>query len=219
MPQLTRPEQRARSESVYGTMVIKCATCGVEAERTSNNQKHCQSCRYAKKKEQIKQWAKVNRGRVQENNKRYSAANREKMRENNRRYIAANHDKILEVRKRQRDADPERVREYNRKWKAANREKILECNRKWSAANPDKVKAMKAASRHARQGAIGSFTADELNAKFEEMGNKCVHCGATDKKLTVDHITPLKLGGTNFIDNIQPLCGYCNTSKGARFSG
>lgn len=33
---------------------------------------------------------------------------------------------------------------------------------------------------------------------------------------TVDHIVPLKLGGTDTIDNVQLLCKHCNSSKGAK---
>ncbi|MFC5847039.1 HNH endonuclease [Deinococcus petrolearius] len=33
---------------------------------------------------------------------------------------------------------------------------------------------------------------------------------------TKDHIRPLSLGGTNEINNIQPLCYRCQFSKGAR---
>ena len=35
-------------------------------------------------------------------------------------------------------------------------------------------------------------------------------------KLTEDHIMPLSMGGTDYIDNIQPLCQSCNTRKHAR---
>lgn len=44
----------------------------------------------------------------------------------------------------------------------------------------------------------------------------CVYCGATDK-LTVDHIKPRKLGGTNELDNLQCLCLSCNSSKKAEY--
>ena len=47
---------------------------------------------------------------------------------------------------------------------------------------------------------------------------ECAHCGS-DRRLEVDHIRPLSLGGSNAVDNLQALCMPCNRSKGARFVG
>jgi 5-methylcytosine-specific restriction endonuclease McrA len=73
--------------------------------------------------------------------------------------------------------------------------------------------------RHARQmGARGSHSLrDWLNLKLQH-GNRCLACGQQEPavKLTRDHIVPLIAGGTNFIDNIQPLCGPCNSSKSVK---
>jgi len=69
------------------------------------------------------------------------------------------------------------------------------------------------ARRYAREkGAVGSHTLKEW-LKLKILHNeKCVICGE-QKKLTKDHIVPLSKGGTDFIENIQPLCKNCNSKK------
>ena len=44
---------------------------------------------------------------------------------------------------------------------------------------------------------------------------KCVRCGATDVKLVKDHIKPIYQGGSDGIENLQPLCPSCNCGKSA----
>ena len=45
--------------------------------------------------------------------------------------------------------------------------------------------------------------------------NTCRICGSTNN-LTIDHITPISQGGGNDMDNLQVLCGSCNSKKGGR---
>lgn len=52
-------------------------------------------------------------------------------------------------------------------------------------------------------------------AVWDRDGWECVHCGS-HRDLTVDHVIPVALGGTNDMDNLQTLCRPCNSSKGAR---
>jgi 5-methylcytosine-specific restriction endonuclease McrA len=58
------------------------------------------------------------------------------------------------------------------------------------------------------------FTGPEWLALLEASGGVCLACG-TDEDLSVDHVVPLSLGGSNTIENIQPLCVACNCEKGA----
>jgi hypothetical protein len=51
---------------------------------------------------------------------------------------------------------------------------------------------------------------------FDRDGYRCRKCGATgaEADLTIDHIKPVSLGGTNAEPNLQTLCRSCNSRKG-----
>jgi len=53
----------------------------------------------------------------------------------------------------------------------------------------------------------------ELKKKYNYT---CLMCGKKEPeiKLSIDHIIPVSEGGTNWIENIQPLCRSCNSKKG-----
>jgi len=46
----------------------------------------------------------------------------------------------------------------------------------------------------------------------------CEKCGARED-LSIDHITPIELGGHNGLDNLQLLCQKCNSRKRDRYVG
>lgn len=50
---------------------------------------------------------------------------------------------------------------------------------------------------------------------LERDAYRCVLCGSW-QALSVDHVHPELLGGTDDPGNLQTLCRSCNTSKGAR---
>jgi hypothetical protein len=49
-------------------------------------------------------------------------------------------------------------------------------------------------------------------------GFRCVYCGRGGRslRLTIDHVYPVALGGTNDIANLVTACRACNLTKGAR---
>lgn len=86
--------------------------------------------------------------------------------------------------------------------------------RKYRKEHPEKTQASKQRRRARVAGATGHFTEEEWRAKKKEFRDRCALCRGK-KKLTVDHIVSLFAGGSNYIENIQPLCRECNSRKWA----
>lgn len=45
-------------------------------------------------------------------------------------------------------------------------------------------------------------------------GYRCTYCGATDRKLTIDHVKPKHKGGITSFENCVAACFECNNRKG-----
>ena len=140
---------------------------------------------------------KNNRDRILARNKKWNAAHPEEMNRNSEKWEKANPEKAVAM-----------FRKYY--WK--NAEKINADCREYSKKNPDVIRAKTQRRRTAKTLAGGSFTAAEWKALCKKYHYKCLCCGKR-RKLTADHVIPVSKGGTSNIDNIQPLCGPCNSSK------
>lgn len=116
-------------------------------------------------------------------------------------------------------------------WRAANQDKVSVIRARYNAANPEKVKAWndkrktdnpekrRIHNRNRRALKVGGKLSGGIVAKlFTLQRGKCA-CGCKQPlgdKFHLDHIMPLKLGGTNTDDNIQLLRSTCNLQKHAK---
>lgn len=116
-----------------------------------------------------------------------------------------------------RSAKPDRSRLAKTKYlsKPENRKKAVAYTANYRKANPEKSNAYFQARRARLLAAPGVYTVEDWQSIVDRQNGRCAAC---DKQcvLTVDHIVPLKRGGTNWPSNLQGLCLSCNCSKGAR---
>lgn len=98
-------------------------------------------------------------------------------------------------------------------WAKDNLDKQKLAASRWKSNNPDKL-AIYSHNRRVGMSCKSSVSSEEIKElrKFYCPDGRCMKCKEI-KKLTIDHIKPIKVGGTNVKTNIQFLCQSCNSSK------
>jgi 5-methylcytosine-specific restriction endonuclease McrA len=132
-----------------------------------------------------------------------------------------NRDYYLALASARAESDHDAYIEYQRRYRHENRDRLKEQDR-WRRKNDYRYQAICLRASHERRArernAFGSFTRSEWVTLLDAYSHTCLSCLKSDPevKLTADHVVPLVKGGSNTIDNIQPLCGPCNSSKGTK---
>jgi len=86
------------------------------------------------------------------------------------------------------------------------------------AKTKEYIRFYKSRYKFQKRNAEGSHTFDEWETLKAQYNWKCPCCDKAEPeiKLTQDHIIPISRGGSDNIENIQPLCGSCNSRKHAK---
>lgn len=142
-------------------------------------------------------------------------------------YYLKHKERILELRKKQYIANPlkyiqkskiwsvrnpGKVKLYKNRWEIKNRKSKNLKNLIWAKNNREKVQ--KIYQKYIANKIIngGSYTLEEWQRLLKRFDNKCLKCHQ-QIKLEKDHIVPISMGGSNNINNLQPLCRSCNARK------
>lgn len=69
-----------------------------------------------------------------------------------------------------------------------------------------------------KKGSHDTHTRHEWHELKKKYANTCLDCGRAEPEITLteDHVTPLSKGGSDGIENIQPLCLQCNCRKNSK---
>lgn len=190
---------------------MTCKHCKKEFNSSRSYQVYCtRECRAITRPAYLKEWREKNREYKKEVDKKYyynlisTPEGLEKDRTRKREWYRAKAKAIPHYardlfRKKYRN-DPE-FRERTRKYVAEYAKTIPEKIRVWN---------MNYIAR--KKNAEGTFTTQEWEDILKRNNYKCLMCGTKDR-ISIDHIIPLSKGGTNYIENIQPLCLSCNCRK------
>lgn len=181
-----------------------------------DGKKRCIECRkYAnlKSKEHRIRGGESYKLKHNEDSKRWAKLNPDKVRNNLKRWKINNPDKAKIQTKKYRENHKEQIRLY----RFNNKEKYSIYYKEYYLINNEKFVEYRN-KRRTWESLSGYFTAQEWVDLCNKYDNKCLACGIKSKytkqnKLSPDHVIPLSRGGSNIIDNIQPLCWNCNKLK------
>jgi len=195
----------------------RCSKCGetkstdeFSKNRTRKDglQSQCKAC----KSECDNRYQQASKEKIAARRKAHRQANKEKLAAKDKAYRQANKEEIAAKKKAYSEANQEKIAAKNKAYREANKEKIAARDKAWKKSNPEKVSAYKQRRRAREANAPGDATAEQVKARFDYYGNKCVYC-STGENLHVDHRIPLSRGGSNWPANLAPACASCNHRK------
>lgn len=199
---LKQPNEFGSEKRARDGLTSRCKECKNAATRAWNQRTNYSS-----------RWYQANKEKASEQIRQRYAENREYFAEHSRQYHWKNKEKRNEYRRLLHVKNAESEREYNARYREANRERRRQVWREWARNNREKIIENVHRRRARIAEADGDFTAEqwiELCARYEYV---CLCCERTGAKLEADHIVPIARGGSNDINNIQPLCRSCNARK------
>lgn len=187
----------------------RCRECFREqsrAERAAKPEQYRESAR---------QYVEANKDHIREIKRAHQKENPEKYDEALRKFRESHREELNAKAKERRDANIEHAREIGRKAYERHAEERRAYSREYAKEHPEKSIAANNRRRARKHEAGGSHTEQEwqdLKAYYDFTCLRC-HRREPEIKLSRDHVLPLEMGGSDSVENIQPLCTRCNSKK------
>lgn len=119
-----------------------------------------------------------------------------------------------------RIANPHKDQALQAEYRERHREKLRLQNVLYRQSNPTDpmVRRIREARRRSRKSnGGGSYTKGDVASLLHQQKGRCVYCQRDIRKqYAVDHIIPIRLGGSSNRSNLQLVCRPCNSSKGGK---
>lgn len=199
-----------------------CTKCGVDKELSEyyrfkySKDGVASECKKCGNKRNLK-WHKNNKERSKEIKKKWADKNIEKVRQNARNYQERHKEELKIKTDKYYQENKKEIHLRSKIWKRNNREKNNQIKYKWVRKNPLKIKASNARTKAFRK----KFRKDtDLTTnyllKLYKQRDLCPYCGLKAEEWHLEHILPLKRGGTHTKSNVIYCCATCNLRKQKR---
>lgn len=162
-----------------------------------------------------------NKEKIAEQNKKYCLINKEKIAQKKKEYANKNKDHISEYQKQYRTRNKtklsEYIKQYTETYYKLNVEKIKENAKKYRQTLIGKM--VQKNNKHKRRAIVkqGDVSTKQL-LELQQNAKVCYWCKCSlkNKKVHIDHYTPLSKGGKHTQDNLVVSCDKCNLQKNAK---
>ena len=183
-----------------------------DEDKRAWNCRECPECRSRKSAAAYR----ANPEPVKARSRQWNADNAKRKSETGRKYREMHKERIATRKKQEALDKPEIVKARKRANYLRTRGEKIAYSKQWRLDNPEKHREHNRTSKAARRMRLDDGVCVHGRGCFARaatrMPQKCVCCSATDN-ITADHIVPLARGGLDCRDNLQPMCGTCNSSK------
>lgn len=190
----------------YKSRCKECFRAQARAERAAKIEQY---------REKERRYVESKKEHYRELKRKHQAKNPEKYDEALRKYRETHREEINTKARERRQQNLEHYREIGRNSYERHAEERRNYSLEYYKRFPEKSVAATNRRRALKYASKRTHTEAEWQALKASYGFKCLRCGKQEPeiKLTRDHVVPLTQGGSDSIDNVQPLCARCNSKK------